>query len=51
MVEDSCGAGFQLEPAHPLGVLRELGWEDLEGHFAAEARIERAIDLAHPASA
>ena len=51
VVEDPGGPGLQLKPVDAFGVLRELGREGFESHFAAEARIERAIDLSHPASA
>ena len=51
MVEDPGGARFQLEPVNAFGVVRELGRENLDRHLAAEAAIEGAIDLAHPAGA
>ena len=43
--------GLPLETLHPLRVLRERLGEDLDGHFALQLRIVRAIHLTHPAHA
>ena len=43
--------GLALEAREPLGILRELGGQRLDGDVAAEARVARAIDLAHAARA
>ena len=40
-----------LEAGEPLGVLRHLGGQHLEGHLAPELRVGGAVDLAHAARA
>ena len=51
MVEDSRGLRFLLEAAQPVGVLREGRRQHLDRDLAAEARILRAVHLAHPPGA
>ena len=38
-----------LEAREPVGVAGDAGGQDLDGHRAAEARVEGAVDLAPPA--
>ena len=45
------GARFALEPRACDRVERESLGKDLDGDFAAEPRVARAVDLAHPAGA
>ena len=40
---------FTLEPAHPMGIARELIGKNLDRDFALPLRVARAIDLAHAA--
>jgi hypothetical protein len=42
--------GLALEAGEALGVLRDLGGEDLDGHVAAERRVGRPVDFSHAAS-
>ena len=51
MVQCAGGLGFVLETPQSLRVLREVGVDDLERHFAREPLVARAIDLAHAALA
>ena len=51
MVEDPRGLGLLLEAAQPLRVLGERGRQDLDRDVAPEARVPRAVDLAHPSRA
>ena len=37
------------EAGQPLGILRHLGGQHLEGHLAPELRVRGAVDLAHTA--
>ena len=47
VVEHAGGARFGLEALQSLGVRRERGRQHLDRDVAAEARIARAVDLAH----
>ncbi len=51
MVERGRCASFQLEPNEPLGVVGEVGRQDLDGDVAAQPRIVSAVHLAHAARA
>lgn len=51
MVQRAGGAGFLLEATDAFGVLGDRGGQDLDRHFAPEAGVAGAIDLAHPAGA
>ena len=51
MIEGREQARLALEPADPVGIVRERRGQDFHGDVALEARIGRAIDLAHPACA
>ena len=47
MVEDARGLRFLLEAAQAVRVLRERGGQHLDRDLASEARVLRAVDLAH----
>ena len=51
VVERAGRLGLVLEAAQPLGVLGEVGVDDLERHIAREPLVARAVDLAHAALA
>ena len=51
MVERSSGASLLLEAAQAIGIIRQRLRQDLDGHFAADARIAGAVDLTHAAGA
>ena len=51
VVEGAGGFGLVLEAAQALGVLGEVGVDDLERYVAGKPLVTRAIDLAHPALA
>ena len=51
MAEQRRGLCLHAETFHELGVLRELGLQDLDGHEAAESRVLREIDVGHAAAA
>src|SRR5437867_1175086 len=51
MVERGGGPRFLLKAAEAIGIGRELRGQDLDGDIASEARIARAVDLAHAAGA
>ena len=51
MVERRDGAGFALEAPQAIAVGREGGGKNLDGDLSSEARIARAIHLAHTTSA
>ncbi len=51
MVEGGGGAGLTLEARAAVGVLGEVRGQDLDGDGAVQARVARAVDLAHPARA
>jgi hypothetical protein len=42
---------FAIESRESFGIARDRLRQDLDGDFAVETRIARAIDLAHPARA
>ena len=44
------GFGFTLEALHPFRIACKKIGQYLDGHFAIESRILRAIDLTHAAS-
>ena len=48
MVEGRRGTGLSFEAAKPPGVVRHLLGQHLDRDLAAEARVARAVDLAHP---
>ena len=45
------GPGLDLEPPHPLGVLREVRRQHLDRDLAPELGIEGPVNLTHPACA
>src|SRR6266540_2645138 len=49
MVQSGCRPGFLLEPREPVGVLRELGWKNLQRDLAAEPGVARPVNLPHSA--
>ena len=51
MIERAGGARLLLEARQVVAVLRHRRGEDLERHLAPDARVARAIDLAHAAGA
>jgi hypothetical protein len=51
MIEAGDGFGFALEAGFQGGVVGEVGGEDFDGDFAAEAGVAGAIDFAHAACA
>ena len=51
VVQDAGGARLGLEALEPVRVLREGRGQDLDRDLAAQARIRRAVDLAHAARA
>jgi hypothetical protein len=51
VIERGHRAGLPLESLEPFRARRHLGRQHLESHVAAEPRVSRAIDLAHPARA
>ena len=50
MVERRQDACFTLEPREPLRIAGERVRKDLDRDVAAQLRIARAVDLAHPAA-
>jgi len=48
VVEGGDGAGLLLEAAQAIGIVAQLGREDLDGDVAAEAGVAGAVHLAHP---
>ena len=50
VVESGCGAGFLAEAENALGVLYELGGQQLQGDFAVEPRVLSEVDFAHAAA-
>ena len=48
VVQRADGTRFQLEASQPLGVRGQRGGQHLDRDLAAEARIARAVHLAHP---
>ena len=51
VIERGDGAGLALEPLQPLRARGHLGRQHFESDVAAEPRVPRAVDLAHPARA
>jgi hypothetical protein len=51
VVERGDCAGLLLEPAETIAVLRKRPGKDFQSDVAAEARVHRAVNLAHPARA
>jgi hypothetical protein len=51
MIQHSGGARFLFEASEAVGVFRERSGEHLYCDVAAEARVARAVDLAHAARA
>jgi len=51
MIERGCGASFLSETAQTLGIGGVARRQDLDGNFAAEPRVPRAVDFAHAAGA
>ena len=51
MVEHAGRARFLLEPAQRVGVGGEIAREHFDGHVALQARVLRAVHLAHAARA
>jgi hypothetical protein len=51
VVQRARGAGLLLEARAALGIEPESAGQDFDGDVAAQARIARAVDLAHPAGA
>jgi hypothetical protein len=43
--------GFLFEAPQPIAIAGKRFWQNLQGHFAAQARISGAIHLAHAARA
>jgi hypothetical protein len=51
VVQCGHGAGFLFEARAAAGVAGKIGGQNLDCHFAAQARIARAVDFAHRAGA
>src|SRR5262245_12089361 len=51
MIQSARGPGLLLESSQPLGMPGEGGWHHLDGYIASDARVSRAIDFPHAASA
>ena len=51
MIQRGNGAGFALETLLEFGIGGEMSGENLDGNGAIEARVFRAVDLAHAAGA
>jgi hypothetical protein len=51
MIERGRDAGLSLEAPDRVGVLRELGVQDLHGDGALDAELPRLVDRAHAARA
>ena len=49
MVQRRDRAGFLLQAPHAIGICGELRWQHLDRNVSSEARVARAIDLAHAA--
>jgi hypothetical protein len=49
MIERRSGTRFPFEAALAIAIEAECGWQDFDGDLSAQARIARAIDLAHAA--
>ena len=51
MIERARGARFLLESPQPVGIAGEIGGQNLDGNFAAQSRIFRAVHFTHAARA
>jgi len=51
VAEGGDGAGFLFKPLPPRGRCSDVGGQNLEGDVAAEAGVERLVDLAHASGA
>ena len=51
MIQRGNGAGFALETLLKFGIVGEMSGENLDGNGAIEARVFRAVHLAHAAGA
>ena len=51
MVQRGEDLGFALKTRQPIGIRRQRRRDDLDGDFALQPRVRRAIDLAHAAGA
>jgi hypothetical protein len=49
MVESRQGAGFALEPCHPLRIFGEIRAQNLDGNVATQAAVDGAKNFAHAA--
>jgi hypothetical protein len=49
MIEPRHRPGLALEALAPVGLIGGIGRQDLDGDRAPDARVDRAIDLAHTA--
>ncbi len=47
VVQPRHGARFALEPLPAVGLCRRRGWQHLDGDGASDARVQRAVDVAH----
>ncbi len=51
MIQPRDGARFALEPQAPIGLRRRVGRQDFDRHRPSDARVDRAIHLAHAPAA
>ena len=51
VIQGGCGTSLAFEPPHAFGVLRDIRGKNLEGNIAREARVVRAVHLAHTSRA
>jgi hypothetical protein len=51
MIQRREHACFALEPRQPVRIVNDRVGQDLDCDVALEARVERAVDLAHPTGA
>ena len=51
MVQRRGGAGFLFEAAQPIGIVREIGRQQLECDVALQRQVAGPVDLAHAARA
>jgi len=47
MIESAGGAGLLLEALQAAGIGGEGGWQNFDGHLAAQARVASAVHFAH----
>jgi hypothetical protein len=50
VTEDRRGEGLAPEPVGEVGVGRDLGTQDLDGHLALQAEVGGPVDRGHPAA-